>query len=225
MTTAHQSKKSQSPSADFLRVMSQRTGRLLSGAIKSGTQFFRNCSLAAAFTAAATPSLIAADYLKKSSYYTEAPQFHTWPDPAAARYEISRIGPIGLSLELIQPAFTMRISAVEPGSPAAATGQLKKGQIIQSINGKSISSRAGYRDIKAMSTAKFGEPKKPAIPKVGKRDGSRPTGLLFTKEVREEMKDGKFVLAVSGFLNYAGGKKANCQSFWFEEMKLPEAVK
>ena len=173
MTTAHQSKKSQSPSADFLRVMSQRTGRLLSGAIKSGTQFFRNCSLAAAFTAAATPSLIAADYLKKSSYYTEAPQFHTWPDPAAARYEISRIGPIGLSLELIQPAFTMRISAVEPGSPAAATGQLKKGQIIQSI--QSI--------------------------------------------------NGKCVLAVSGFLNYAGGKKANRQSFWFEEMKLPEAVK
>jgi hypothetical protein len=169
MTTAHQSKKSQSPSADFLRVMSQRTGRLLSGAIKSGTQFFRNCSLAAAFTAAATPSLIAADYLKKSSYYTEAPQFHTCPDPAAARYEISRIGPIDLSLELIQPAFTMRISAVEP-DPAAATSQLKKGQIIQSINAKCV-------------------------------------------------------LAVSGSLNYAGGKKANLQSFWFEEMKLPEAVK
>ncbi|PQJ29467.1 hypothetical protein [Rubritalea profundi] len=179
MTTAHQSKKSQSPSADFLRVMSQRTGRLLSGAIKSGTQFFRNCSLAAAFTAAATPSLIAADYLKKSSYYTEAPQFHTWPDPAAARYKISRIGPIGLSLELIQPAFTRRISAVEPGSPAAATGQLKKSQIIQII-----------QIIQSIQSI-----------------------------------NGKCVLAVSGFLNYAGGKKANRQSFWFEEMKLPESVK
>jgi hypothetical protein len=91
------------------------------------------------------------------------------------------------------------------------------------INGKPISSRAGYRDIKAMYTATFGEPKNPAIPGVGKRQGERPTGLLLTKEVREEMKGGKITLAVTGFLNFAGGAKANRQSFWFEEMKLPEA--
>lgn len=91
------------------------------------------------------------------------------------------------------------------------------------INGKPITARSGYRDIKAMRTAKFGEPKKPAIPAVGKREGGRPTGLLFTKEVRDEMKGGKIVLAVTDFLNHAGGKKANRQSFWFEEMKFPEA--
>lgn len=93
------------------------------------------------------------------------------------------------------------------------------------INGKSIASRSGYRDIKAMYTAKFGDPKNAAIPGVGKRQGERPTGLLLTKEIREEMKDGKIVLAVTGFLNFAGGKKANRQSFWFEEMKLPDVAK
>ena len=93
--------------------------------MNSAARWLRNGLMAAALTASATSGLMAADYLKKDDYYKEAPQFHTWPDPAAARYEISRIGPIGLSLELIQPAFTMRISAVEPGSPAAATGQLR----------------------------------------------------------------------------------------------------
>ena len=35
--------------------------------------------------------------------------------------------------------------------------------------------------------------------------------------------DGKWKLSVTGFLSFAGGKKVNRQSFWFEEMKLPEA--
>lgn len=67
--------------------------------------------------------LMAAD-----SCYNEEPQFHQWPEPKAARYEVSRKGPTGLGLELIQPAFTMRMATVEPGSPADATGQFKKGQ-------------------------------------------------------------------------------------------------
>ena len=40
-----------------------------------------------------------------------------------------------MAIELIQPAFTMQIKSIEEGSPAAATGKLKKGQIIESING------------------------------------------------------------------------------------------
>jgi len=51
---------------------------------------------------------------------------------------LTRVGPIGISLDLLQPAFTMRIKEVEPGSPAAATGQLKPGMIIQSINGEKL---------------------------------------------------------------------------------------
>lgn len=84
---------------------------------------------------------ITSNSLMADPYYKEDPQFHQWPDSKAARYEISRIGPIGIGLELIQPAFTMRISSVEEGSPAAATGQLKKGQIIESINGQVLKER------------------------------------------------------------------------------------
>ena len=51
---------------------------------------------------------------------------------------IDRFGPVGLGIELHQPAFVMKIKNVEEGSPAAATGQLKKGQLIESINGQKL---------------------------------------------------------------------------------------
>jgi hypothetical protein len=102
---------------------------------KTAAKWFRNFSITAALAASATSGLTAAEY------YTEAPQFHTWPDEKAARWEISRIGPIGIGLELIQPAFTMRILSVEEGSPAGLTGQLKKGQLIESINGQVLKDR------------------------------------------------------------------------------------
>ena len=51
---------------------------------------------------------------------------------------MDRFGPVGMGIELIQPAFTMRIKNIEEGSPAAATGKLEKGQIIESINGQAL---------------------------------------------------------------------------------------
>ncbi len=69
-------------------------------------------------------------------YYKERPWFHFYPAHDMARFKIDHIGPIGIGLELRQPAFTMHLISVEPGSPAAATGKLKPGQIIESINGK-----------------------------------------------------------------------------------------
>ncbi|MDX1683528.1 MAG: DUF6288 domain-containing protein, partial [Phycisphaeraceae bacterium] len=54
----------------------------------------------------------------------------------ASTNTIGRLGPIGLGLQLRKPAFTMHIDKVEPGSPAAETGKLKRGQIIESINGR-----------------------------------------------------------------------------------------
>lgn len=69
-------------------------------------------------------------------YYAKEPQFHMPPDPGAARYKIARFGPIGIGLELRQPNFTMHIVNIEEGSPAAAGGELKKGQIIESVNGQ-----------------------------------------------------------------------------------------
>ncbi len=72
----------------------------------------------------------------QDEFYTESPLFHYTPDPNASTNTIGRLGPIGLGLELRKPAFTMHISNVEEGSPAAKAGKLKKGQIIESINGE-----------------------------------------------------------------------------------------
>ena len=77
----------------------------------------------------------------EGEYYKEVPQFHSWPDPKAARYRIKRFGPTGIGLELRQPAFTMHIVNIEEGSPAEACGKLKKGQIIESINGQVLKDR------------------------------------------------------------------------------------
>ncbi|MFT5906090.1 MAG: hypothetical protein ACI9E1_001695 [Cryomorphaceae bacterium] len=74
----------------------------------------------------------------KETFYKESPLFHFTPNPETSINIIGRLGPIGLGLELRKPAFTMHISNVEEGSPAAATGKLKKGQIIASINGEAL---------------------------------------------------------------------------------------
>jgi len=71
-----------------------------------------------------------------SKYYKVHPMFHPYPDEKANLQSIDRFGPVGIGIELLQPAFTMRVKNVEEGSPAAATGKLKKGQLIDSINGR-----------------------------------------------------------------------------------------
>ena len=77
--------------------------------------------------------LLAAD-----NFYKEQPQFHFYPDAETKvlKYPIQHVGPLGISLELRQPAFTMMIAKIGKGSPADETGKLKKGQIIESINGE-----------------------------------------------------------------------------------------
>jgi hypothetical protein len=72
----------------------------------------------------------------QEGYYKGPILFHYYPKGDGPREVIGRFGPVGLSLELLQPAFTMRITGVEEGSPAAATGKLKVGQYIESINGQ-----------------------------------------------------------------------------------------
>ena len=95
------------------------------------TRYLQQSLLGALMVVFMTTSLMAA-----GSYYKVKPQFHMYPDSTAARYSISRMGPVGIGLELRQPAFTMYVTNVEEGSPAAATGKFKKGQIIESINGQ-----------------------------------------------------------------------------------------
>ncbi|MDX1682200.1 MAG: DUF6288 domain-containing protein, partial [Phycisphaeraceae bacterium] len=70
-------------------------------------------------------------------YYTEIPHYIPYPQ-AGKTWTITNYGPVGIGLDLIDPNFTMRINKVHPGSPAAATGKLKKGQIIETINSKGL---------------------------------------------------------------------------------------
>ena len=81
-----------------------------------------------------TLSVVGADSFYKEPYGI----FSTRPDAKKSLQTIKRFGPVGLGIDLIQPAFTMRIANVEEGSPAAATGKLAKGQIIDSINGRKL---------------------------------------------------------------------------------------
>ena len=72
------------------------------------------------------------------SFYERPAIFSTRPNETKSLQSIKRFGPVGIGIDLIPPAFVMRISHIEEGSPAAATGKLSKGQIIKSINGQAL---------------------------------------------------------------------------------------
>lgn len=72
------------------------------------------------------------------SFYKRPALFSTRPDETKSLQTIARFGPVGMGIDLVQPAFVMKIHNIEEGSPAAATGQLKPGQIIESINGRKL---------------------------------------------------------------------------------------
>jgi hypothetical protein len=73
-----------------------------------------------------------------SSFYKGPALFSTRPSETKSLQTIDRFGPVGMGIELHQPAFVMKIKNIEPGSPAEATGKLKKGQIIETINGQKL---------------------------------------------------------------------------------------
>ena len=73
-----------------------------------------------------------------AAFYKEPALFSTAPGAEKSVHTIGRFGPVGMSIELHQPAFTMWVGGIEPGSPAEATGKFKKGQIIESINGQTL---------------------------------------------------------------------------------------
>jgi len=77
------------------------------------------------------------DPVPGNPYYRVPPIYIPYPQ-AGKIWPIKNYGPVGIGIDLIDPAFTMRISNVEKGSPAEATGRLKKGQIIESINGETL---------------------------------------------------------------------------------------
>ncbi|MDT8391250.1 MAG: DUF6288 domain-containing protein [Lentisphaeria bacterium] len=70
--------------------------------------------------------------------------FFPTPQPDSKKpWLVRNFGPVGIGINLVKPGLTMQIHNVEPGSPADQTGQLKKGQIIDRINGQDL---AGGRD-------------------------------------------------------------------------------
>jgi len=80
----------------------------------------------------------AAEQAQKKSFYKSPQLFSTAPSETASLQTINRFGPVGIGIELHQPAFVMKVKNVEKGSPAEATGKLKAGQIIETINGQKL---------------------------------------------------------------------------------------
>jgi len=72
----------------------------------------------------------------ESNFYKDWPLFSTRADETKAVQSIDRFGPVGIGIELHQPAFVMKVKNVEKGSPAE--GKLKVGQIIETINGQKL---------------------------------------------------------------------------------------
>jgi hypothetical protein len=92
-----------------------------------------------------TPAIILASLLllgggvsAQETYYKEPTLFSTAPSPTKSINTVGRFGPVGMAIDLVQPAFTMKIKSIEEGSPAAATGKLKPGQFIETINGEKL---------------------------------------------------------------------------------------
>jgi hypothetical protein len=81
----------------------------------------------------------AADKAKTTKGFYKAPGlFSTRPGESKSMQTIARFGPVGMGIELHQPAFVMKIKNIEEGSPAEASGKFKKGQIIETINGQKL---------------------------------------------------------------------------------------
>ncbi len=94
---------------------------------------------AARFQCLVTVALLAAATAGAGeSFYKDAGVFSTRPVETKSVNTIDRFGAVGIGIELHQPAFVMKVKNVEEGSPAASTGRLAKGQVIESINGQKL---------------------------------------------------------------------------------------
>ncbi len=73
-----------------------------------------------------------------SKFYKDWPLFSTYAKETEEKQPIEHFGPVGIGIELLLPPFQMRLSRIDKGSPAGATGKLKVGQMIESINGQTL---------------------------------------------------------------------------------------
>jgi hypothetical protein len=102
------------------------------------------------------------------------------------------------------------------------------------INGKRVQARAGFTSWGALAPGTFLDPKRESGlynknymgsigPTAGRTNGT-PAGFTLSKEMREEVSNGKFTIAAAGFQDMKSDKGAY-QSFWFEKIKLHDPVK
>ncbi len=84
--------------------------------------------------------LVGIPALKAEPYYKMPQPFSPLPEEKGSKrpVNVDRFGPVGIGIELTLPAFGMKVKNVEKDSPAEATGKLKQGQIIESINGVTL---------------------------------------------------------------------------------------
>ena len=114
-----------------------------------------------------TAGAIAQNKSNGEPYYGETkgyPLFNPYPNNTGRGgnrpWLVRNFGPVGIGINLVRPGMTMQIHNIEEGSPAAATGKLKKGQIIESINGtvlKEIDPRIILGDLITEAEAKDGK--------------------------------------------------------------------
>jgi hypothetical protein len=74
----------------------------------------------------------------ESAYYKDWPLFSTYARETERTQPIEHFGPVGIGIELLLPPFQMKVSRIDKGSPAEASGKLKVGQMIESINGQTL---------------------------------------------------------------------------------------
>ena len=89
---------------------------------------------------ASISSILAAAPLAGQEGYTSPPIFNPYPAYNGS-WNVQNFGPVGIGLDIKEPGFTAVIRNVEEGSPAARTGQLKPGQVIESFNGQVLEKR------------------------------------------------------------------------------------
>ncbi len=73
-----------------------------------------------------------------SKFYKDFPNFSTYAKETEEKQPIEHFGPVGIGIDLLLPPFQMRLSRIDKGSPAEASGKLKVGQMIESINGQTL---------------------------------------------------------------------------------------
>ncbi len=141
----------------------------------------------------------------EEAFYSREPFFAFRP-AHNRKNSVDRFGPVGIGIELHPPAFTMKIKNVEPGSPAEMTGKIKKGQIIETINGEKLSDidpRIQLGDIIYNAEAKDGKvalvvrdkPDAPAqsvvvtIPKLGAYSPTWPLNCKKSDKIVSDLAD------------------------------------